>query len=239
MYLCKSYVGVVLKMPKTFNMRTTLIQDSFLEATFLSTCIVQYDTNSIEDDEKKFSLNVITHKPCTNNVVPKMQRKVAFFLLYSTALLDEPCKSVNVKTVMILKTMKCMDGIVLALLALGTNLPLPLLLLPLVSVQGEDPGLLIVLLCQLLVPQSYDSRYVTTLYNAMMNLTVVSHPDTPWMQLDLNLTCLALNVKLILGDWTFAQVLDATALARASDGYSAVLNRGYASMELAQLVGEV
>jgi hypothetical protein len=73
-------------MPKTFHMRTTLVQDSFLEANFFSTHIIQYNTDSIEDDEKKFSLNVITHKPCTNNVVPKMQRQVAFF--YSTL---QPC----------------------------------------------------------------------------------------------------------------------------------------------------
>jgi hypothetical protein len=141
---------------------------------------------------------------------------------------------------MILKTMKCMDGINLALLALGTNLPLPLLLLLLlVFPQGEDPGLLIAPLCQLLVPHLYDSGYVTTSYNATMNLTVVSHPDTPWMQLDLNLTCLAPNAKLILGGRTFAQVLDAAALARASYGYSAMLDRGYVSIELAQLAGEV
>jgi hypothetical protein len=220
-------------------MRTTLVQDSFLETTFLSTCIIQYDTNSIEDDEKKLSLNVIIHKPCTNNVVLMMRRKVAFFLLYSTALLDEPCESVNVKTVMIFKTMKCINGINLALLALGTNLPFLLMLLLLVSAQEEDPGLLVVPLCQLLIPHLYDSGYVTTSYNATTNLTVVSHPNTPWMQLDLNLTCLAPNAKLILGGRTFAQVLDAAALARVSNGYSAVLDGGYVSMELAQLTGEV
>ena len=124
------------------------------------------------------------------------------------------------------KTMKCIDCIsgILCILALGTNLPSPLL----VSAQDEVPELSIAPLCESLVPYSYDSGYTP---NAT-NLTVVSHPGAPWIQLDLNRTRLAPNARLILRGRTFDQELDAHALAHASNGYSAVFDGDAVSVEL-------
>jgi hypothetical protein len=70
-------------------------------------------------------------------------------------------------------------------------------------------------------------------------LDLVSHTNAMWMQLDLNLTRLALNARLILRGWTYVQVLDATAVTHASSGYSAALDRVYVSVKLKQLAGEV
>ena len=56
------------------------------------------------------------------------------------------------------------------------------------------------------------------------NLTVVSHPGAPWMQLDLNQNRLAPNARLILRGRSFEQELDAHALAHASNRYSAVFD---------------
>lgn len=121
--------------------------------------------------------------------------------------------------------MKCIDCcIILCLLALGTNLPSPLL----VSAQDAVPELSIAPLCESLVPYSYDSGYTS---NAS-NLTVVSHPGAPWMQLDLNQTRLAPNARLILRGRSFEQELDAHALAHASNGYSAVFDGDAVSVEL-------
>jgi hypothetical protein len=69
-------------------------------------------------------------------------------------------------------------------------------------------------------------------------LDLVSHPNAMWMQLDLNLTRLALNARLILRGWTYVQVLNATLVTHASSGYSAALDRLYVSVKLKQLAGE-
>jgi hypothetical protein len=73
--------------------------------------------------------------------------------------------------------------------------------------------------CETLVPYAYDSGAIG---GAATNLTIVSHSNATWIQLDLSLTRLASNARLIVRGDTATQVLDSHALSYASNGYSAV-----------------
>jgi V8-like Glu-specific endopeptidase len=113
-----------------------------------------------------------------------------------------------------MKSIEC-----LCLLALGSNLPL------LISAQESEFS--IAPLCESLLPYSYDSGETHEATS-----TVVSHPDAPWIQLDLTQTRLAANAKLVLRGSMATQELDAAALTLASNGYSAMFEGDSVSVEV-------
>ena len=141
-----------------------------------------------------------------------------------------------------LKTTKCLECILLlCLLAelVPNNLPPSLLLVSAQEQEQDDyyPELSsIVPLCESLIPYFYDSGKDSALHDnaTTSNLTaaVVSHPGAPWIQLDLSRTRLSSNARLILRGEASTQVLDARALAYASNGYSAVFAGDAVSVEL-------
>ena len=113
----------------------------------------------------------------------------------------------------------------IGLIALVGSNPLTLL----VSAQ-EGSEFSIAPLCQSLLPYSYDSG---EMLRPTTSTTVVSpYPDAEWIQLDLTDTHLAPNTKLILRGATATQELDATALAFSSNGYSAMFEGDYVSVEI-------
>ena len=153
---------------------------------------------------------------------------------------------------MLPKTTKCIIECILQLCLLAQlvpKLPPSLLLVVVVSAQEHQddyPELSlsesIVPLCESLIPYFYDSgnningTLLLNLNNATTttNLTavVVSHPGAPWIQLDLSRTRLSPDARLILRGGSSTQVLDAHAIAYASNGYSAVFAGDAVSVEL-------
>ncbi|KAL3806904.1 hypothetical protein ACHAXA_011484, partial [Cyclostephanos tholiformis] len=99
--------------------------------------------------------------------------------------------------------------------ALGVNRPSPR---P-VYARGEELEPSMPPTCETLVPYAYDSGAIG---GDATNLTIVSHSNATWIQLDLSLTRLASNARLIVRGDTATQVLDSHALSYASNGYSAV-----------------